>query len=585
MEKYRIVKHADSEMSEMILMLEQSWLKTEDQISFLREIWDTLPNRYQVHLHTVLVQFNSKIQQATVLIDGFIGKSDDDPTLKGVMKKKGSVQKLNLALGKRRLMDAINDCRKWQDMVDPSWFLLRRLSSAVIDQQVTTQELPVYSDVVSALRTERDSLCGGAPQTPGPNIIKSNSGGFDYIEGTNSIPFSSSKYSYEPRSGRDLIIDSFVPSPLADREILEENTRDLAKILASIDLDEPRSGLLSCVGVSEKMAASERPPEYEFAFAVPKRLQRPRSLRELLIASHQTYPLDDRIELARFLARSVLSLHTYRFVHKNIRPETIVVFQDGRTSSSAPFLVGFETFRPAGGKSYLIGDSCWEKNLYRHPKRQGTYPEEEYKMQHDVYSIGVCLLEIGIWSNFVVYEPHPSPSAILNIADKLTMKAPKKRAFDIKDVLVNLARMKLPGAMGHRYTDIVVSCLTCLDKTDNTFGDENDFMDTDGISVGVQFIEKVRQAHRPSMFKISSMTDKGRLLWNWRRSCFDDSSAPLSRSLRRSMPMVSTLPRPSLGKSSIATCHHDARGSRALYLIQLIFLPELEIVLKTSLTL
>ncbi len=39
------------------------------------------------------------------------------------------------------------------------------------------------------------------------------------------------------------------------------------------------------------------------------------------------------------------------------------------------------------------------------------------------------------------------------------MKAPKKRAFDIKDVLVNLARMKLPGAMGHRYTDIVVSCL------------------------------------------------------------------------------------------------------------------------------
>ena len=111
LEKYRIIRHADREMSEMILMLEQSWLKTEDQISFLRGIWDTLPERYQVHLHTVLVQFNSKIQQATVLIDGFIGKSDDEPTLKDVIKKKGSVQKLNLALGKKSLVNIINDCK------------------------------------------------------------------------------------------------------------------------------------------------------------------------------------------------------------------------------------------------------------------------------------------------------------------------------------------------------------------------------------------------------------------------------------------------------------------------------------------
>lgn len=80
-------------------------------------------------------------------------------------------------------------------------------------------------------------------------------------------------------------------------------------------------------------------------------------------------------------------------------------------------------------------------------------------MQHDVCSIGVCLLEIGIWSNFVEYEPDPSPSAILSIVDKLKMKEPKKRAFDIKEVLVKLAQTRLPKAMGHRYTDIVVSCL------------------------------------------------------------------------------------------------------------------------------
>ena len=386
-------------------------------------------------------------------------------------------------------------------MVDPSWFLLRRLSSAVIDLQLTTQKLPASSHVVLALRTKRDLLCVGTPQDPKQKGFKSKPGGFGYLESKNPIPFSSSKHLYEPCSGRNLIIDTFAASPLADPDALEENVRGLAQILASIDLDEPRSGLLSCVGVSEKTAVLEQPRKYEFAFAIPKPLQQPRSLRQLLITSNQTCPLDDRIELAKTLARSVLSLHTYRFVHKNIRPETIVVFQDDRTSSSVPFLIGFESFRPVDSKSYFFSDSCWEKNLYRHPKRQGTYPEDEYKMQHDVYSIGVCLLEIGIWSNFVEYEPDPSPSAILNIVDKLKMKEPKKRAFDIKEVLVKLAQTRLPGAMGHRYTDIVVSCLTCLDKTDNAFGDEKDLMDEDGISVGVQFIEKVRYTYQLLVFR------------------------------------------------------------------------------------
>lgn len=166
--------------------------------------------------------------------------------------------------------------------------------------------------------------------------------------------------------------------------------RGLAKILASIDLDEPRSGLLSCIGVSEKTAVLQQPPKYELAFAIPKSLQQLRSLRQLLITSYQTCPLDDRIELAKILARSVLSLHTYRFVHKNIRPETIVVFQDDRTSSSVPFLIAFESFRPVDSKSYFLSDSCWEKNLYRHPKRQGTYQRKNIRCS-TTYVVSECV--------------------------------------------------------------------------------------------------------------------------------------------------------------------------------------------------
>lgn len=45
--------------------------------------------------------------------------------------------------------------------------------------------------------------------------------------------------------------------------------------------------------------------------------------------------------------------------------------------------------------------------------------------------------------------------------------------------------------MGKIYTNIVISCLTCLDKNNEAFGDEREFEDEDGILVGVRYIEKV----------------------------------------------------------------------------------------------
>ncbi|KAI9849366.1 MAG: hypothetical protein M1830_007121 [Pleopsidium flavum] len=187
-------------------------------------------------------------------------------------------------------------------------------------------------------------------------------------------------------------------------------------------------------------------------------------------------------------------VHTSQFVHKNIRPETIVVFKNENSVLGAPFLVGFEKVRSAEGVTYRLGDSEWQKNLYRHPKRQGTQPEEDYKMQHDIYSLGVCLLELGLWSSFAHYNNEvdpPTTGPALNIAEQLSMKDQRKKAFEIKRILVDMAKDRLPSRVGKKYTEIVVSCLTCLDKENNGFGDESDFVDEDGISIGVRYIEEV----------------------------------------------------------------------------------------------
>ena len=117
-------------------------------------------------------------------------------------------------------------------------------------------------------------------------------------------------------------------------------------------------------------------------------------------------------------------------------------------------------------------------------------------MQHDIYSLGVCLLEIGLWTSFIHSDAElqspPRPGNIIDIEEQLSMKDKALAAFQIKRGLVSLAQMKLPSEMGLNYTEIVISCLTCLDQGEsNLFGKEADLRDEDGIVVAVQYIEKI----------------------------------------------------------------------------------------------
>lgn len=65
------------------------------------------------------------------------------------------------------------------------------------------------------------------------------------------------------------------------------------------------------------------------------------------------------------------------------------------------------------------------------------------------------------------------------------------RANTIKERLVSLAETRLPNTFGRKYSEVVLSCLMCLDKDNQRFGDKTQFEDQDGILVGVQYIDKV----------------------------------------------------------------------------------------------
>jgi len=151
-------------------------------------------------------------------------------------------------------------------------------------------------------------------------------------------------------------------------------------------------------------------------------------------------------------------------------------------------------------------------------------------MQHDIYALGVCLLEIGLWRTFVAYAPMgagtahgadegdsntafseamPAPGFALELRRTLTDAEFKRahlagRTAWVKEDLVQMARRLLPHRMGDLYSDVVVDCLTCLDENNETFGalrenfsegasgkGDDDGVRGAGITVGVRFVETI----------------------------------------------------------------------------------------------
>ena len=161
------------------------------------------------------------------------------------------------------------------------------------------------------------------------------------------------------------------------------------------------------------------------------------------------------------------------FVHKSIRSSNILLVYSApppaglTTGSSAslpdapallqttegpqigtPYLVGFSYARRGTARSTGSSRADWRNEIYRHPERQGAElgidPEVYYKAYHDVYSLGVVLLELGLWERLDA-KSH----------EKLKRASPKER----KIYLIGLANNYLPLKIGSKYAGIVKECL------------------------------------------------------------------------------------------------------------------------------
>lgn len=230
----------------------------------------------------------------------------------------------------------------------------------------------------------------------------------------------------------------------------------------------PDISVLNCLGHFR----DERNHRYGMVFEYPKDGSKttPVSLRDRLMDDHRRRlrrDLDDRFRVARILVTTIYRLFSVRWFHKNISSNNVLFFENNTNPNTlgTPYICGFEFARRDAQfevsekfpSLYHEAYAATEQRLYWHPDRMmATVKESQgkgselpstssprYQREYDTYSLGVLLLEIGLW-------------------------CPISRIFkDCKtdDLLVFVAEIKkryvleLRGRMGKVYAEVVNRCL------------------------------------------------------------------------------------------------------------------------------
>ncbi|KAI0382882.1 hypothetical protein F5Y04DRAFT_279131 [Hypomontagnella monticulosa] len=237
---------------------------------------------------------------------------------------------------------------------------------------------------------------------------------------------------------------------------MDPRTYDLVDKLAKLLRQPKETGFRtpSCWGWARQTQFNR----VAFMFSIPEGSEtQPKSLYHVLGSGSPPPSLGERFTLALQLARCISHLQLVKWVHKSFRSENVLFFPQQTDSNASsthipdehinfaePWVLGYEFSRPETYFSQGQSDKCLARDIYRHPDRQGR-PTQLFNKTHDIYALGVVLLEIGLWQRAASLEK----SGFANVRDPQA----------IKKHLVRHAEKRLASKMGEKYKRVVLTCL------------------------------------------------------------------------------------------------------------------------------
>ncbi|CAG7559620.1 unnamed protein product [Fusarium equiseti] len=273
-------------------------------------------------------------------------------------------------------------------------------------------------------------------------------------------------------------------------QALGKSVRDLAYRLQHTKPEV--FNILSCEGFYEQYHYGMN---LTVIFRTPPDFDNPQSLRDQLINNAEPAPVSERLSVAQELAKALGYAHALGFAHIDVHPENIIRLQTRDKNGSSAFLAAL--VRARDDNLSPDGEIPIERSVYRHPSTQHMDVVKVPILRHDIYSLGVCLLEIGLWQSFISYDAHTmrtTLSRITGIADDASEGEMEQFLFKLaKRRFIGLTRNELCDSIGIEYSEIVEMCSICLDPY-NSCGVPCEFeTDEYDIQVGVKYIEKILQ--------------------------------------------------------------------------------------------
>jgi hypothetical protein len=267
------------------------------------------------------------------------------------------------------------------------------------------------------------------------------------MEGISLLGKPSSRMMASLQDGRRVFVEFRAYESPADKGIRDAAEETAVRLAAILSYAQPAlMNILQCNGYYHDVGRSR----FALLFNAPSGVVDPSdfvSLDELIIKQRR-FSLGKRFEIARRIAAAVFVTHGVGWVHKAIQARRVMVCLRGDSTSSEAYLTGFEEARDKQGLSKGTESDLWHERLYRHPDRQADQGNVYYTPAHDIYSLGVVLLEIARWQIFA--------------------KEKKNERFVFECIEPHLYRSHLierylPGVshyVGETYAEVVRDCLS-----------------------------------------------------------------------------------------------------------------------------
>lgn len=328
------------------------------------------------------------------------------------------------------------------------------------------------------------------------SLINLSASDFYMPESTSSRRFLTSSRTWQ---GSIILLerkDYPITADQSDLDKLDARIQRLALLLANSDGD---MNALRCLGYFTDSKNSCWWLAFEFphrqkqsgALQVSTRLTastRPVSLLRLLChrTSRWRPSLEQRLRLASSLANTLSSLYSSSWMHRSVRSANVLFPYMYHRKDGKPDLEGFEDIsKPllAGFEYSQQDQESWEGTIYRHPSYQsaivtnGMHRPKPYRVQFDIYSFGLVLLEIALWiplldfldANAADFLEEPESRTLSKKMEMFTSDDAK----ELQRRVLRLVRKELAFSMGMQYRDAVKWCLQYADQDQlRTEGDD-----------------------------------------------------------------------------------------------------------------